>query len=249
MMIDHRRILTCRNVFSTMALVLFIAGWLMSYPVQALALGKVDSMTADMLSLYNGGKYSEAIIVGERILKMQGAYRDKWDLDKASTMELIGIMSGRMGNYEKATRLLNLVLILRETRLGKEHPSIAVTLNNIAECYKNTGNYAAAERLLERALNINLNSYGSEHPITATAMNNLAMVYLWSSPTGYKKAKPLLHKALKIRETTLGSDHPLTTMSMKNLSIAYLMSSDMGMYQKLSLLAYRCKAAEFVKNQ
>jgi hypothetical protein len=44
--------------------------------------------------------------------------------------------------------------MLRESRLGADHPSVATGLNNLAELYRSQGRYSEAEPLYLRSLQI-----------------------------------------------------------------------------------------------
>ncbi|MBF0345132.1 MAG: CHAT domain-containing protein, partial [Nitrospirae bacterium] len=115
--------------------------------------------------------------------------------------------------------LFKRALEINEKALGKEHPSTATSLNNLANLYQATGRYAEAKPLLKRALEINEKALGKEHPSTATSLNNLANLY---QATGrYAEAEPLLKRALEINEKALGKEHPSTATSLNNLASLY----------------------------
>jgi CHAT domain-containing protein len=85
-------------------------------------------------------------------------------------------------------------LAIREKVLGKEHPDVASSLNNLAYLYQAQGNYSQAEPLYQRALAILEKVLGNEHPLVATTLNNLALLanstyqhpYYWAAfiPSG-----------------------------------------------------------------
>jgi tetratricopeptide (TPR) repeat protein len=77
-----------------------------------------------------------------------------------------------------------------EQVLGKEHPHVAASLNNLAELYRNMGNYSQAEPLLRRSLAISEKMLGKEHPTVAHSLNNLAVLY---QEMGGTIAKPNLY--------------------------------------------------------
>lgn len=56
--------------------------------------------------------------------------------------------------YKEAAHLLNDALAIREKTLGKDHPAVAATLNNLAVLYGKRGKYKEAEPLCKRALEI-----------------------------------------------------------------------------------------------
>ncbi|MDF5733095.1 MAG: CHAT domain-containing protein [Rhizonema sp. PD38] len=81
------------------------------------------------------------------------------------------------GKYSIAIPLAERVLLIREKVLGKEHPDVAQSLNNLALLYKAQGNYQKAEPLYQRSLNIREKVLGKEHPDVAISLNNLVLLY------------------------------------------------------------------------
>ena len=60
--------------------------------------------------------------------------------------------------------------------LGRDHPDVARSLNNLADLYDGLpGRVRDAERLFERALAIRESTVGPDHPDTAKSLNNLAL--------------------------------------------------------------------------
>ncbi|MEO0684126.1 MAG: tetratricopeptide repeat protein [Cyanobacteria bacterium J06649_11] len=56
------------------------------------------------------------------------------------------------GNYRKAIPLLKKALRIQEKILGKEHPDLSTSLNNLALLYDSQGSYAEAESLYLRLI-------------------------------------------------------------------------------------------------
>lgn len=67
--------------------------------------------------------------------------------------------------YKEAAYLLNDALAIRENTLGKDHPAVAATLNNLAVLYGKRGKYKEAEPLCKRALDIR-EKVRNRHPHT-----------------------------------------------------------------------------------
>ena len=68
-------------------------------------------------------------------------------------------------------------MAIREKVLGKEHPDVAASLNNLARLYSSQGNYSKAEPFYLRSLAICEKVLGKEHPDVAISLNNLAGLY------------------------------------------------------------------------
>jgi tetratricopeptide (TPR) repeat protein len=76
------------------------------------------------------------------------------------------------GNYAEALPLYQRALAIFEKVLGLEHPSVVISLSNLAVLYKDQGNYAEALLLHQRALAIREKVLGKDHPNTLTILNN-----------------------------------------------------------------------------
>ncbi|MCJ8280980.1 MAG: CHAT domain-containing protein, partial [Rivularia sp. ALOHA_DT_140] len=110
-------------------------------------------------------------------------------------------------------------IAIREKVLGKEHPDVAISLNNLAILYESQGNYKKAEPLYLRSLAIKEKVLGKEHPQVATILNNLALLY--NSQENYAKAESLYLRSLAIKKNTLGKEHPEVATSLNNLGLLY----------------------------
>ncbi|WP_413199576.1 CHAT domain-containing protein, partial [Nostoc piscinale] len=124
-----------------------------------------------------------------------------------------------------------------EKVLGKEHPDVASSLNNLALLYKKQGKYQQAEPLYQRSLAIFEKLLGKEHPLVATSLNNLALVY--KAQGKYQQAEPLYQRSLTIREKWLGKEHPDVANSLNNLAALYYAQ---GKYQQAEPLYLRSLA-------
>jgi tetratricopeptide (TPR) repeat protein len=131
-------------------------------------------------------------------------------LDKLASYRQVAL-----GAYSQARPLFARALAIRERSLGREHPDIARSLNNLAYLSQVQRDLPAARQLFERALAIREKALGPEHPDTAESLNNLA--YLLQEQRERDGARPLFERALAIREKVLGSEHRETARSVANL--------------------------------
>ncbi|MEM6436177.1 MAG: tetratricopeptide repeat protein [Cyanobacteria bacterium P01_D01_bin.115] len=77
------------------------------------------------------------------------------------------------GRYSDAEPLYQEALAMRKRLLGDEHPSVAISLNNLALLYDNQGRYSDAEPLYKEALAMRKRLLGDEHPSTKVIQTNL----------------------------------------------------------------------------
>ena len=80
----------------------------------------------------------------------------------------------QQGAYTKAEPLYRRSLAIDEKALGKMHPSVAITLNNLAYLYHSQGAYAKAEPLYQRALLILKATFPQGHPNIEALEGNYA---------------------------------------------------------------------------
>lgn len=69
--------------------------------------------------------------------------------DVATSLNNLGMLYQKQGEYDKAQPLLEKALALQEKILGTEHPTIATSLNQLGMFYQEK-----AKRLFEKALAI-----------------------------------------------------------------------------------------------
>jgi tetratricopeptide (TPR) repeat protein len=159
------------------------------------------------------------------------------ELEEAQRLNEQVIQLYNQGPYAAAIPLAERALAIREKVLGKEHPDVATSLNNLAGLYRGMGNYSQAEPLLQRALAIKEKVLGLEHPDVANSLNNLAELY--REMGNYSTTEPLLQRALAIKEKVLGLEHPSVATSLNNLAGLY---REMGNYSAAEPLYQRSLA-------
>ena len=127
-------------------------------------------------------------------------------------------------NYAQALSLYEGSLVISESVYGKNHPEVAIRLNNLATLYYKQGNYDKALSLCECSLVIRENLLGENHPDVASSLNNLAALY--KSQGDYDKALSSYQRSLAIREKVSGKNHPHVATSLNNLAEFYRNQSD-----------------------
>jgi hypothetical protein len=87
-------------------------------------------------------------------------------------------------------------LAIDEKVLGRDHPAVAVSLNNLAGLYADQSRYADAEPLYQRALAINEKVLGRDHPAVVRSLTNLADLYQKHGQAA--EGLPLIQRALQL---------------------------------------------------
>ena len=135
------------------------------------------------------------------------------------------------GLYALAERWKMQCILVLQTRLGEEHPDVAMSYNNLAFLYNSQGRYAEAEPLFQKALSMFKGLLGEEHPHVAMFYNNLAELY--RSQGRYADAESLHQKALSLYKRLLGEEHPNVAKNYSNLAVFY---RTQGRYAEAELL-------------
>ncbi|KAM7376400.1 hypothetical protein PAMP_006136 [Pampus punctatissimus] len=151
----------------------------------------------------------------------QGGYEIPARLRTLHNLVIQYASQGRDQNkYKEAANLLNDALAIREKTLGRDHPAVAATLNNLAVLYGKRGKYKEAEPLCKRALEIREKVLGKDHPDVAKQLNNLAL--LCQNQGKYEEVEYYYMRALEIYQSKLGPDDPNVAKTKNNLASCYL---------------------------
>ncbi len=121
----------------------------------------------------------------------------------ANLLNSLGYYLHDRAHYGDALPLYNESLSVRRALLKNIHPSIAESLNNIAEVYAVLGDYDQALTMHTEALAIRKEVLLPNHPDIATSLNNLGLV-LWKQEK-FEAALPLYEEA----GTILRANSPL----------------------------------------
>jgi CHAT domain-containing protein/Tfp pilus assembly protein PilF len=157
----------------------------------------------------------------------RGEYRLQWRTATSADQALVQIVQlaekaeqlYSEGRYGEAIPLTEQVLDLRQQVLGKNHPDVAISLNDLALLYREQGRYNEAEQLCQQALEIRRTVLGENHPDFATSLISLAGLY--QSQGRYSEAEPLFQQALKILRMAVGENDPDFATNLIGLAELY----------------------------
>ena len=117
------------------------------------------------------GRYEQARIWLEHAVELLGQQAPD-TLDWAGAAYDLAWLYTDIADYAQAEPLYLRDLAITEKALGKDHPAVATTLNNLALLYRVQGHYAQAEPLYLRAIEIAEFRLGADHPNTVTFKDN-----------------------------------------------------------------------------
>ena len=219
-------------VLSRLILAMVLAGAAHAQPIDEAA-----ALNAEVVRLYQAGKYAEATEIAKRVLTIREEALGPEHPNVGTALNNLGELYRAQGRLAEVEPLYRRSLAIYEKALGPEHPKVGTSLNNLAGLYRAQGRYAEAEPLIRRDLAIQEKALGPVHPDVGTSLNNLAGLY--QDQGRYSEAEPLYRRSLAIREKALRPEHPAVGESLNNLAELY---RDQGRYAEAEPLYRRSLA-------
>jgi CHAT domain-containing protein/Flp pilus assembly protein TadD len=180
-------------------------------------LAETEARHEQLVRLFDQGRFSEALEVGEQILVMEKGLLGERHPDYADSVNNLAVLYYRLGDFARAEPLLLQALELTKHLHGEHHPDYAYSLNNLAALYNRMEDYARAESLYQHAGKVWKGALGADAPMYAVTLNNLAMLYVHLGD--YSRAAPLLREALRIRKSAAGEKQIHYAQSLGNLAL------------------------------
>jgi TonB family protein len=175
---------------------------------------EADRLNAQVLKLYQEGKYEEALPVAKRVLELRERALGGEDLRVAHALANLGNIYARMGVPKEAEPLFTRALAVAEKR-GAAETDFAADLNTQLGLIRlEAGRYKEGEPFLRRVLEIKEKVYGAESVRVVTPLLNLADVsFLRQQP---EEAHALLGRALSILGRQPFVKDAMTAKRLKN---------------------------------
>jgi tetratricopeptide (TPR) repeat protein len=123
-----------------------------------------------------------------------------------------------IGRYQKALDLHQMVLTDRIKSFSRNHPDVALSLNNIGRLFNEITRHNEAESKIKEALKI-LELFPNENRLIATCIENLGIAYLRQGRID--DAKINFIQSLQMNESHLGERHPDVVCSLTNLAACF----------------------------
>ena len=145
---------------------------------------------------------------------------------QAEIFTVMGRLYRRYGVYDKAEQFLQQALVSGEKVFGRNHESLALTLNDLGALQSDKGDYVAAQRSLEQALSMRRTLFGTEHESVAVTLVELGRLH---QDAGFnQRAEPLLREALGIRRKVLGEEHGEIANSLTGVASVLRLNGDLA---------------------
>jgi serine/threonine-protein kinase len=146
--------------------------------------------------------YVEAVRLMERGLAIARASLGEDHPRTAYTLEMLGSMESRRGNFTRAERLSRLAAEMFDRTLGRRDVAAAGSHADLAKVYSRVARWTDAEAAQRIAITIYENSLGRAHPAYAGAIAGLCEIHLHTHR--FAEAETECREALAIRERALG---------------------------------------------
>ena len=111
-------------------------------------------INAEIVKLFNDGRYADAIPLAQRALAIYEKALGPNHLDVATSLITLASFYEKQGRYADAEPLYQRAAAIREKEFGPDDPVVASLLNTLAAIYANQKRYTEAEPLQTRALAI-----------------------------------------------------------------------------------------------
>ncbi|GHO76464.1 tetratricopeptide repeat protein [Ktedonobacter sp. SOSP1-85] len=141
-------------------------------------------------------------------------------LEVANLLDDTGYYLLERDAYIEAERLHKRALAIREQKLGSQHLTTAISLNNLALCYRGQRRDAEAEPLLERVLVIREQNLDPTHVAIVISINNLARLY--QDQGRYKEAEALFGRIFEIYQQGFYSNDLVMATCLNNLALLFM---------------------------
>ena len=158
----------------------------------------IDSLTIKIKQLYSDKKYKEAIVIGERIIKMAvPAFADS-SYSYAQSITTLAFCYQEIYDYPNAERVFKKAISIWGKLSGLESMGYATANSNLATLYTKSKQYGLAEPLYINAITIIKRIAGVENETYLSVAEWLASLY--EKKYEYYKALSLLKDLMVIRQ-------------------------------------------------
>ncbi|HEX8117578.1 MAG TPA: TonB family protein [Pyrinomonadaceae bacterium] len=145
---------------------------------------EADRLNAQVLKLYQGGKYEEALPLAKRVVELREKTLGREDQNVANALSNLGNISERKNGIKDAEPLFVRALGVAEKRGAAETDFAADLHSQLGLLRLDARKYKEAEPHLRRALEIEEKVHGGESPRLVTPLLNLADVNILSRERG-----------------------------------------------------------------
>jgi serine/threonine protein kinase/Tfp pilus assembly protein PilF len=144
----------------------------------------------------------------------------------AAIRQTLGTTYASLGLLEEAEPWLRQALQMRQDTLGREHPDVAASMDDLAALLRDKGENEKAERVCREALAMRRSLLGNDSEEVADSLNTLGVILLVQGR--YEAAEAHLRESLGIRRKLLGDKSTEVAESLNNLATVLHDRGDYG---------------------
>jgi len=149
--------------------------------------------------------YNEAARLMERGLAIARTSLGDAHPRTAYSLEFLGALESRRGNFAKAERLSRLAVEIFDRTVGRHDVALADAWADLAKVYSRAGRWSAAEATQRTAISMYDSALGRAHPAYASAIGGLCEIHLHAGRLA--EAETECRTMIAIRERALGNNH------------------------------------------
>ena len=173
---------------------------------------KAISDSNRIATLFEEGKYREAVALGEQALQLTEAELGPKSKVVATSLDNLAFLYQTLGDLDKAAPMYRRALTIRQDIFDADDPVMAISYSHLGDLTRARGDYATATGHFERSLQILEKAHADGNPDLAVGLNNLADVYakqnrLVEAERLYGRALTILKDSYPIDERQIGIVH------------------------------------------
>ena len=177
---------------------------------------EVKKLNAEVVKLFNEGKFDEALPVAKRALKIsEKAFGSNHPIVADIRTNLAELYVEKR-QYDEAEANYKRILSIYEKAFGADDRLVGKTLDRLAFLRVAERDFEKAGELYQRVLTIKEKALGPDHEEVVQTLTKLTDVYKKTRERG--KAKPYYERIVSIREKTFGPNHPKVAEVLERLA-------------------------------
>jgi tetratricopeptide (TPR) repeat protein len=210
------------------------------------ALIEAEVLSAQVVALYQQGKFDEALPLAKRALKIRETLLARDDLAVAHALDNLARIYIEKKKPEDAEPLLKRSLAIFEKNPGKEEQMLGRTLDLLAQIRFRQWDFIKAEELLRRAVKVKEQAQGTGDTQLLYSLDALADFY--KRRREYQKAEPVLRRVVAIKEKVLGESHLEVGKAIQWLACLTYRNKELNEAERLEARANHILYSEAAKN-
>ena len=150
----------------------------------------------------------------------------------AQTLNDLGVLQRRLGNFAASVPLLTESLAMRRALVGSDDDKdVGVTLSEYGRTLRDLGRLDESEKATRDALAIRMKVFGDQHRETATNKSDLGLLLMDRGEIA--EAERMFRESLVTNERVLGIEHPNTASSKNSVGNVLAAKGDLAGAEQL----------------